>query len=127
MKITPTAGRVYVRVLKQEQSRSGIWLPEQRNERTLKVEVLEVGIGKPAPIKSVSYSNDDKPPFPPQAAIDELMAKGWEYPRIPPQVKHGDVCLLPFYNRGGEIPEERDVLIVKEEEIIAIVTEEATP
>ena len=112
MKLRPLAGRVYVRVLQNAQTRSGLWLPEQRNERTLKVEVLEVGEGKPAPMR-ITVTREM------YAVASDRPGSTW--PRIPPQVKKGDVCLLPFYNRGGDIPEERDVLIVKEEELLAVV------
>ena len=94
MKIQPLADRIMVKVLEaREKTKGGIVLPDTAKEKPQEAEVIAVGKGK--------ISDDGK--------------------LIPPEVKAGDKILFGKYS-GTEITvDENDYLILKEEDILAIV------
>jgi len=93
MKIQPLADRIVVKVLEAEEvTRGGIVLPDTAKEKPQQAEVIEVGKGK---------ISDGK--------------------LIPPEVKKGDKILFGKYT-GTEITiDGKEYLILKEEDILAIV------
>jgi len=93
MKIQPLADRIVVKVLEAEEvTRGGIVLPDTAKEKPQQAEVMEVGKGK---------ISDGK--------------------LIAPEVKKGDKVLFGKYS-GTEITiDGKEYLILKEEDILAIV------
>ena len=94
MKIQPLADRIVVKVLEaKEVTKGGIVLPDSAKEKPQEAEVVAVGKGK--------VSNEGK--------------------AITPEVKAGDRILFGKYS-GTEITIDGDeYLILKEEDILAIV------
>ena len=94
MKIQPLADRIMVKVLEaKEKTKGGIVLPDTAQEKPQEAEVVAVGKGK--------VSDEGK--------------------LIPPEVKVGDKILFGKYS-GTEITiDENNYLILKEEDILAIV------
>lgn len=94
MKIQPLADRIVVKVLEAEEvTKGGIVLPDTAKEKPQEAEVIAVGKGK--------VSDDGK--------------------AIAPEVKVGDKILFGKYS-GTEIRMNgEDYLILKEEDILAIV------
>lgn len=94
MKIQPLADRIMVKVLKaKEVSKGGIVLPDTAQEKPQEAEVIAVGKGK--------VSDEGK--------------------TITPEVKVGDKILFGKYT-GTEITVDgNEYLILKEEDILAIV------
>ena len=94
MKIQPLADRIMVKVLEaKEVTKGGIVLPDTAQEKPQEAEVVAVGKGK--------VSDEGKV--------------------IPPEVKAGDKILFGKYS-GTEINlDGKDYLILKEEDILAIV------
>ena len=94
MKIQPLADRIMVEVLEaKEVTRGGIVLPDTAQEKPQEAKVIAIGKGK--------VSDEGK--------------------TIPPEVKVGDKVLFGKYS-GTEINVDgNDYLILKEEDILAIV------
>jgi chaperonin GroES len=94
MKIQPLADRIMVKVLEaKEKTKGGIYLPDTAKEKPQEAEVISVGKGK--------VSDEGKV--------------------IPPEVKAGDKILFGKYS-GTEITMDGvEYLILKEEDILAIV------
>ena len=94
MKIQPLADRIMVKVLEaKEVTKGGIVLPDTAKEKPQEAEVIAVGKGK--------VSDEGK--------------------TIPPEVKVGDKILFGKYT-GTEITlDGKEYLILKEEDILAIV------
>jgi len=94
MKIQPLADRIMVKVLEaKEVTKGGIVLPDTAKEKPQEAEVVSVGKGK--------ISDEGK--------------------AIPPEVKAGDKVLFGKYS-GTEITVDgNEYLILKEEDILAIV------
>jgi len=94
MKIQPLADRIMVKVLEaKDVTRGGIVLPDTAKEKPQEAEVVAVGKGK--------VSDEGK--------------------TIPPEVKAGDKILFGKYS-GSEINlDGKEYLILKEEDILAIV------
>ena len=94
LKIQPLADRIMVKVLEaKEVTRGGIVLPDTAKEKPQEAEVVAVGKGK--------VSDEGK--------------------TIPPEVKAGDKILFGKYS-GSEINlDGKEYLILKEEDILAIV------
>lgn len=95
MKIVPLADRVVIKPLEQEsKTKSGIIIPDTAKEKSQKGKVIAVGKGK---------YEDGKP--------------------VPLSVKLGDIVLYKEYG-GDEIKlDGEEVMILKEEDILAIVEE----
>lgn len=93
MKVQPLGDRILVEVLEaKEKTKSGIVLPDTAKEKPQEAKVVAVGKGR---------------------VSDEGKA-------ITPEVKIGDVILFGKYT-GTEITvEEKEYLILKEEDILAI-------
>ncbi len=96
MKIKPLADRVVVeRIEEEEEKKGGIILPDTAKEKPIKGKVIAVGPGR----------LDDKGN------------------RIPMEVKKGDVVLFGKY-AGQEIKiDNKEYLIMREDEILAIIVE----
>lgn len=96
MKIKPLADRVVVeRIEEEEEKKGGIILPDTAKEKPIKGKVIAVGPGR----------LDDKGN------------------RIPMEVKKGDVVLFGKY-AGQEIKiNNKEYLIMREDEILAIIVE----
>ncbi len=94
MKIQPLGDRIAVEVLEaKEKTKGGIVLPDTAKEKPQEAKVVAVGKGR--------VSDEGK--------------------TIPPEVKVGDTVLFGKYS-GTEITmDEKEVLILKEEDILAIV------
>ena len=95
MKITPLSDRIIVKVLKaEEKTKGGIYLPDTAKEKPQEAEVVAVGKGK---------------------VLENGALQA-------PQVKSGDRILFGKYS-GTEITtkEGEELLILKEEDILAIV------
>ena len=94
MKIQPLADRIMVKVLEaEERTKGGIVLPDTAKEKPQEAEVIAIGKGK--------ISDEGK--------------------TIPPEVKVGDKILFGKYS-GTEIRiDDKEYLILKEEDILAIV------
>ena len=94
MKVQPLYDRVLVEVLEaEEKTKSGIVLPDSAQEKQQQGKVLAIGKGK--------VSDEGK--------------------LISLQVKEGDVVLFGKYS-GTELKvEEKDVLMLKEDDILGIV------
>ena len=93
MKIQPLSDRIVVEVLEaKEKTKGGIVLPDTAKEKPQEAKVVAVGKGR--------VSDEGK--------------------TIPPEVKVGDTVLFGKYS-GTEITmDEKEVLILKEEDILAI-------
>jgi chaperonin GroES len=93
MKLQPLADRIVVKVLEAEEvTRGGIVLPDSAKEKPQQAEVIEVGKGKVSDGKVIA-----------------------------PEVKKGDKVLFGKYS-GTEITiDGKEYLILKEEDILAIV------
>jgi len=93
MKIHPLADRVVVKPLEQEsKTKSGIIIPDTAREKSQKGKVVAVGKGK--------YEDGNV---------------------VPPQVKVGDMVLYREYG-GEELKlDGENVVILKEEDILAII------
>ena len=93
IKIQPLADRIVVKVLEAEEiTRGGIVLPDTAKEKPQQAEVIEVGKGKVSDGKVIA-----------------------------PEVKKGDKVLFGKYS-GTEITiEGKEYLILKEEDILAII------
>lgn len=96
MKIKPLADRVVVeRIEEEEVKKGGIILPDTAKEKPIKGKVIAVGPGR----------MDDKGN------------------RIPMEVKKGDIVLFGKY-AGQEIKiDNKEYLIMREDEILAIIVE----
>ena len=94
MKIQPLSDRIVVEVLEaKEKTKGGIVLPDTAKEKPQEAKVVAVGKGR--------VSDEGK--------------------TIAPEVKVGDTVLFGKYS-GTEITmDEKEVLILKEEDILAIV------
>jgi len=94
MKIRPLGDRIMVEVLEaKEKTKSGIVLPDTAKEKPQEAKIVAVGKGR--------VSDDGK--------------------NIAPEVKVGDVVLFGKYS-GTEISvDDKEYLILKEEDILAIV------
>jgi chaperonin GroES len=94
MKIQPLSDRIVVKVLEaEERTKGGIVLPDTAKEKPQEAEVIAIGKGK--------VSDEGK--------------------TIPPEVKVGDKILFGKYS-GTEIRiDDKEYLILKEEDILAIV------
>jgi chaperonin GroES len=93
MKLQPLADRIVVKVLEAEEvTKGGIVLPDSAKEKPQQAEVIEVGKGKISDGKVIA-----------------------------PEVKKGDKVLFGKYS-GTEITiDSKEYLILKEEDILAIV------
>ena len=93
MKLQPLADRIVVKVLEAEEvTKGGIVLPDSAKEKPQQAEVIEVGKGKISDGKVIA-----------------------------PEVKKGDKVLFGKYS-GTEITiDGKEYLILKEEDILAIV------
>ena len=94
MKIKPLGDRVIVQILEaKEKTKGGIILPDSAQEKPQEAKVVAVGKGK---------TQDGK--------------------TIAPEVKTGDLVIFGKYS-GTEIKvDEKDYLILKEEDILAIIS-----
>lgn len=94
MKVQPLGDRILVEVLEaKEKTKGGIVLPDTAKEKPQEAKVVAVGNGR--------VSDEGKV--------------------IPPQVKVGDVILFGKYS-GTEINvDDKECLMLKEEDILAIV------
>ena len=93
MKITPLGDRVIVQAMQAETSKSGIIIPDTAKEKPQQGKVVAVGAGR------VSDNGE----------------------RLKPEVKEGDVVLFGKYS-GTEIEvESKDLLILRETDILAIL------
>lgn len=94
MKIQPLADRIVVEVLAaKEKTKSGIVLPDTAKEKPQEAKVIAVGKGK--------VTDDGK--------------------TVAPEVKVGDIILFGKYS-GTEITmDDKEYLILREEDILAIV------
>ncbi|MBI1984513.1 MAG: co-chaperone GroES [Candidatus Wildermuthbacteria bacterium] len=95
MKITPLSDHILIEPLKQEEkTKSGIYLPDTaEKEKPEQGKVIAVGPGK--------KTEDGK--------------------IVPLEVKAGDVVLFTKYGPNEIKIEEKDYLIAKEEDILAII------
>ena len=94
MKIQPLADRIMVKVLDaKEVTKGGIVLPDTAQEKPQEAEVIAVGKGK--------VSDEGK--------------------TIPPEVKVGDKILFGKYTGTEVTLDGKEYLILKEEDILAIV------
>lgn len=94
MKIQPLADRVMVKVLEaKEMTKGGIVLPDTAKEKPQEAEVVAVGKGK--------VSDEGK--------------------TISPEVKAGDKILFGKYSGTEVIFDGKEYLILKEEDILAIL------
>jgi chaperonin GroES len=93
MKIKPLGDRVIVEAMQAETSKSGIIIPDTAKEKPQQGKVVAVGAGR---------LNDSGE-------------------RLAPEVKEGDVVLFGKYS-GTEIEvESKDLLILRESDILAII------
>jgi chaperonin GroES len=93
MKITPLGDRVIVQAMQADTSKSGIIIPDTVKEKPQQGKVMAVGAGR---------LNDSGE-------------------RLAPEVKEGDVVLFGKYS-GTEIEvESKDLLILRESDILAIL------
>jgi chaperonin GroES len=93
MKITPLGDRVIVQAMQADTSKSGIIIPDTAKEKPQQGKVMAVGAGR------VSDNGE----------------------RLKPEVKEGDVVLFGKYS-GTEIEvESKDLLILRETDILAIL------
>ncbi len=94
MKIKPLRDNILLEPVREEKKKSGIILPETvEKERPEKAKVLAVGPGK--------FDQHGK--------------------RIPLDVKKGDVVLFTKYGPNEIKVEDKEYLIAKEEDILAII------
>ena len=93
MKIQPLADRILVEVLEaKDKTKAGIYLPETAKEKPQEAKVIAVGKGKVSDGKVV-----------------------------PPELKAGDKILFGKYS-GTEITvDDKEYLILKEEDVLAII------
>jgi chaperonin GroES len=93
-KIKPLAGHVLIEPLREEKRKGGIILPETvEKERSEKGKVVAVGAGR--------LDKDGK--------------------RIAPEVKKGDVVIFTKYGPNEIKVDEKEYLIAKEEDILAVI------
>jgi chaperonin GroES len=93
-KIKPLAGHVLIEPLREEKKKGGIILPETvEKERSEKGKVVAVGAGR--------LDKDGK--------------------RVPLEVKKGDIVIFTKYGPNEVRVDEKDYLIAKEDDILAIV------
>lgn len=94
MKFRPLHDRIVVRRMEEGESmRGGLYIPDSAKEKPQQAEVLSIGAGR-------------------------LLETG---ERVPPDVKAGDKILFGKYS-GSEIRVEgEDVLILREDEILAVL------
>jgi chaperonin GroES len=94
MKVKPLSDRILVEILEAEEvTKGGIVLPDTAKEKPQQAKVVAIGKGK--------VSDEGKV--------------------IPPEVKEGDVVLFGKYS-GTELKiDERNLLMLKEEDILGIV------
>ena len=93
MKLQPLADRIVVKVLEAEEvTKGGIVLPDTAKEKPQQAEVIEVGKGKISDGKVIA-----------------------------PEVKKGDKVLFGKYSGTEVTIEGKEYLILKEEDILAIV------
>ena len=96
MKIKPLADRVLLQAIAEEHKKGGIILPDTlQKERPQKGKVIEVGAGKTDEHGKV----------------------------IPISVKKGDIVLFTKYGPNEIKVEDKEYLIAKEDDILAIITE----
>lgn len=96
MKLKPLQDRVLVQRIEEEAKKGGIIIPDTAKEKPQQGKVIAVGPGR----------------------VDE---KG---NRIPMEVKKGDIVLFGKYS-GNEVKiEDTDYLIMREDDILAIVEKE---
>ena len=94
MKIQPLADRIMVKVLEaKEMTKGGIVLPDTAKEKPQEAEVIAVGKGK--------VSDEGK--------------------TISPEVKVGDKILFGKYSGTEIMMDGKEYLILKEEDILAII------
>lgn len=94
MKIQPLADRIMVEVLEaKDMTKGGIVLPDTAKEKPQEAKVVAVGKGK--------ISDEGK--------------------TIPPEVKVGDKILFGKYSGSEIMIDENEYLILKEEDILAII------
>jgi len=94
MKVQPLADRILVEVLEaKEKTKGGIVLPDTAKEKPQEAKVVAVGKGK--------VSDEGK--------------------KVPLEVKVGDVVLFGKYSGAEIIVDDKEYLILKEEDILAIV------
>ena len=94
MKVQPLGDRILVEVLEaKDKTKGGIVLPETAKEKPQEAKVIAVGKGK--------VSEDGKD--------------------IPLEVKAGDKILFGKYTGTEIIVDEKEYLILKEEDVLAIV------
>ena len=95
MKVKPLGDKILVEVLEaEEKTKGGIVLPDTAKEKPQQGKIVAVGKGR--------VSDDGK--------------------TIAPEVKEGDVILFGKYS-GTELKiDERDLLMLKEEDILGIVS-----
>lgn len=94
MKIQPLGDRVLVEILEaKEKTKGGIVLPDTAKEKPQEAKVIAVGKGK--------VSDEGKV--------------------IPPEVKAGDTILFGKYTGSEIVVEDKEYLILKEEDILAII------
>ena len=94
MKIQPLADRIVVKVLEaKEVTKGGIVLPDSAKEKPQEAEVVAVGKGK--------VTSEGK--------------------LIAPEVKTGDTILFGKYSGSEIMVDGKEYLILKEEDILAIV------
>ena len=94
MKVRPLGDRLLVEVLEaKEKTKGGIVLPDTAKEKPQEAKVVAVGKGK--------VSEDGK--------------------NIPLEVKVGDKILFGKYSGAEIVVDEKEYLILKEEDVLAIV------
>jgi len=94
MKVRPLGDRLLVEVLEaKERTKGGIVLPDSAKEKPQEAKVVAVGKGK--------VSEDGK--------------------NIPLEVKVGDKILFGKYSGAEIVVDEKEYLILKEEDVLAIV------
>ena len=94
MKIKPLADRLVVRRLEPEEAKKGgIIIPDTAKEKPMEAEVIEIGTGK----------------------VDESGKK------IPFEVKKGDRILIGKYSGTDVTVGNKEYLILREEDVLAII------
>lgn len=93
-KIKPLAGHVLIEPLREEKKKGGIILPETvEKERSEKGKIVAVGAGR--------LDKDGK--------------------RMPLEVKKGDIVIFTKYGPNEVRVDEKDYLIAKEDDILAVI------
>ncbi|MGB2599530.1 MAG: co-chaperone GroES [Candidatus Omnitrophota bacterium] len=94
MELKPLGDRVLVEILEaEEKTKGGIVLPDTAKEKPQQAKVVAIGKGK--------VSDDGK--------------------TIPPEVKKGDIILFGKYSGTELTVDDRNLLMLKEEDILGIV------